>query len=106
MRAGALRERVTIQQKIVARDSYNAEVITWAEVATVWMAVEPLSGREYIAARQAQSEVTTRFRCRFRTGITTAMRLLWGSQAFAIIEVIDPGARRAELEILAYGEAV
>lgn len=105
MRAGPLRERVTIQSKIVARDSFNAEVITWVEVATVWMAVEPLSGREYIAARQAQSEVTTRFRCRYRADVTSAMRLVWRTVPYSIIEVI-PDVQRSALEILAYAEAV
>lgn len=106
MRAGLLDQRVTIQSKSVTRDAYGAEVITWTDVATVWMQAEPLSGREYIAMRQAQSDITTRFRCRYRAGITTAMRLLWNSQPFNITEVIDRNGRKAELEILAFAETV
>lgn len=106
MRAGLLDQRVTIQQKSITRDAYGAEVITWTDVATVWMMAETLSGREYIAMRQAQSDVTTRFRCRYRAGITTAMRLLWRSQPFNITEVIDRNGRKAELEILAFAETV
>jgi SPP1 family predicted phage head-tail adaptor len=106
MRAGALDQRVTIQSKTATRDAYGAEVITWSDVATVWMEAEPLSGREYIAMRQTQSDVTTRFRCRYRAGITTAMRLVWRTQPFNITEVIDRNGRRAELEILAFAEAV
>jgi SPP1 family predicted phage head-tail adaptor len=107
MRAGRLNERVTVQSKDAVRDEYAAEVTTWNDVATVWMSVEPLSGREFLVARQAQSEITTRFRCRYRPGITTTTtRLVWRGQPFAIIEVIDPGAQRSELEILAFAETV
>ncbi|MEN9807762.1 MAG: hypothetical protein RL756_2282 [Pseudomonadota bacterium] len=106
MRAGLLDQRVTIQSKAVTRDAYGAEVITWTDVATVWMMAETISGREYVAMRQAQSDVTTRFRCRYVSGLTTAMRLVWRSQPFNITEVIDRTGRRAELEILAFAETV
>lgn len=106
MLAGRLNERVTIQQKSVVRDSDGSEAITWLDVATVWMQVQPLSGREFIAARQAQSDITTRFRCRYRAGLTTAMRLSWRGQAFAITDIIDRDAAGDELEILGYADTV
>lgn len=104
--AALLDQRVTIQTKQVTRDGYGAEMIAWVDVATVWMQVEPVSGREYIAMRQAQSDVTHRFRMRHMTGITTANRLLWRGQAFAVTEVIDSDADRAVLELLGYAEEV
>lgn len=104
--AGLLGTRVTIQSKSVTRDSYGAEVVSWSNVATEWMQVEPLSGRERVAMRQAQSEITTRFRCRYRTGITTAHRLMVGSQPYNITEVIDTGGDGAVLELLGFADAV
>jgi len=105
MQAGRLDQRVTIQSKSVTRDAYGAEVITWTDVATVWMEVQPLSGREYVAMRQAQSDVTTRFTARYRSGMTTAMRLLWRATPYNITEIIDQGAEQRSLEILAFAEA-
>jgi SPP1 family predicted phage head-tail adaptor len=104
MQAGALDQRVAIQQKSITRDAYGAEVVTWVAVATVWMSAEPISGREYVALRQAQSDVTTRFRMRYRPGITTAMRLLWAGQTFNVTEVLIPGGARREIELLAFAE--
>ncbi len=106
MRAGRLNERVTIQQKSVLRETDGSEVITWVDIATVWMEVEPLAGREYLAARQAQSDVTTRFRCRFRAGLTTSQRLVWKGQPFNIKDVIELNARRTEIEIVGIAETV
>lgn len=107
MRAGRLNERVTVQTKQATRDEYGAELITWVDSATVWMEVEPLNGREFLVARQGQSEITTRFRCRWRSGITTTTtRLVWRAQPFSVVEVIDRNAARTELEILAFAETV
>lgn len=104
--AALLDQRVTIQRKQVTRDAYNAEMVAWVDEATVWMQVQPLSGREYVAMRAAQSDVSTRFRCRYRPGITTAHRLVWMGRPFNIIEVIDTDADRAVLEMLTNAESV
>lgn len=106
MRSGRLSERITIQQKSVTRDTVGAEVITWSTVATVWAAVEPLRGREFVAIRQTTTDITTRFLIRYRSGITAAMRILLGSQAYNIVEVINPRMRNVELELMAYAEQV
>ena len=44
MEAGALRNRITIQEKSVVRDTYGAETITWVEHCQAWASMEPLSG--------------------------------------------------------------
>lgn len=106
LRAGRLDQRVTIQAKQSLRDVDGSETITWIDVATAWMQVEPLSGREFIAARQGQSDITTRFRCRYRDGMTTAMRLMWNGQPYAITDIIDRDAAGEQLEIMGYADTV
>jgi SPP1 family predicted phage head-tail adaptor len=66
----------------------------------VWAAVEPLSGRELLAAQQAQSEVTLRVRMRFRSDVTAAMQLLHGNKTYEVASVIDLKGRRRELELM------
>lgn len=83
--AGRLRHRVRIEELTYLRDS-NGEVIQdpntgetreeWAEVATVWAAIEPLSAREFIQSQAIQSQVTTRIVIRYRDGLHAAMRLV------------------------------
>ena len=100
MRAGDLRRRVTIQQKSVTRDTYGAEVISWTDVATVWASVEDLSGRELYDAERITTEVTTRIRIRYRAGITTDMRAVYGARVFNIRAVLDTEGRKRELQLL------
>ena len=99
MKAGRLRERVTLERKVVTRDSYGSEVITWTFFAERWAQVTPLSGREYVSMRQAQSDITTRVSMRWLPGVSTAMRLVWRDVPYRIVEVIDIDARGDELEI-------
>src|SRR4051812_27479790 len=62
MRAGLMRERVTLLSKSVTRDAIGGEVITWVEEDDVWADVEQLTGREYFGAQQIESEAEIRFR--------------------------------------------
>lgn len=88
MRAGNLRQRVTIQDKQATRDSFGEEVITWVELATVWAAVEPLRGREFLDGQMATAEVTTRIRIRHRDDIKPEMRVVFGTKIYDVLSII------------------
>lgn len=95
MRAGTLRQRVTIQEKPpVSQDSYGAEAPGWAAVATVWARVETLSGREFISRGQEQAEVSHKVTIRFRDGVAPTMRLAWGGRRLEILSVLSDNVRR------------
>ncbi len=101
MKAGELRERVTIQEKgTVTRDATGAEVITWSDVATVWADVSPLLGREFLEGRMAEAEVTTRIRIRYRDGIDPAMRVVHRSSTYDIVSVQHVRSRKQELVLM------
>lgn len=85
MDAGRLRHRVTIQSVTETRDtSSGAIALSWADVATVWAAIEPLSGREFLAAQGEQAEVVARILIRFRDDVVAKMRVLHGSKIYNI----------------------
>jgi len=101
MQAGKLRHRVTIQQKSVTQNSYGEEIVTWAELATVWASVEDLSGREFYEARQVPAaEVTTRVRIRYRSDVEPTMRIVHGGRTLEIVFVLDPEGRRRETVLM------
>lgn len=77
MRAGQLRERVTIQQQATVADSQGGRAVTWGALATVWARVEPLSAREQLQAQSLGSRVAYRVTLRQRGDVTPAMRLSW-----------------------------
>lgn len=91
--AGAMREQITLQAYTATRDAYGGEVITWADQATVWGAVDAITGRESYAAQQLDSVVTLRVRLRMRSDVTTKWRALWRSQVLSIMAVLPSPTR-------------
>lgn len=87
MRIGKLRHRLTIQAYTETVNTFGEPVKTWADVNTVWCAIEPLKGREYMAAKETQSEVNVRVRMRYRTGMAANMRLYGGGKYYEITDV-------------------
>lgn len=100
MRAGRLRYNVIIQQVSHAQDAYGETTETWTEFVSAWAAIEPLKGNEYFDASNVQSQVDVRIVMRYRAGITTSMRVVYGSRVFDIQSVIEPNSARRELHLM------
>ena len=101
MEAGRLRHRVTIQEKVVTRDTFGEEVITWTDVATVWGSVEPMRGREFMEGRQVEAEVSTRIRIRyFPDGVEPEDRVSYDGRVFDILAVIEVEERHREMQLM------
>ena len=96
MKAGTLRHRVTIQQPVSAQNpTTGAETVTWQYFAQVWASVEPVSVREFVAAKSGQSEVMARIVIRYRPGIDATMRILFRGAVYNIEGVLpDPKSGR------------
>lgn len=99
MRAGMLRHRVTLQRFQQGQDAYGGPVETWEDVATVWASLEAMSGREFFASQQAQSEVTQRIRIRYRPDVTADMRVIHNGKVFNIVAPL-PDNRGRELVLM------
>lgn len=100
MNPGNLNKRITLQQQTEEQDASGQLLDNWADIATVWAAIEPLSGREFFAAQQVNSEVTTKIRIRYRDGIKAYMRIKYGERIFDIQSVIDPKEQHKELVLM------
>jgi len=96
---GEMRQRIALQVKTITK-SEGIPLESWTTVATVWAAVADISGKEYFQAQAVQSEVTTRIKIRYKTGITPSMRLLYGSRVFHILSVIDKGEWHRLIELM------
>ena len=95
-----LRHRVTIQTKSADPDAFGDEVITWVDWITVWAAVEPLSGREFLEGRNAENEINHLIRIRYRAGLDPSMRVAWLDRVFDIEAVIERYSERRELWLM------
>lgn len=107
MRAGRLSRRVTLQSRVETQGSTGEVTWTWADVATVWAAIEPISGREYFSAQQVQSSTDTRIRIRYRHGVTSKMRVAYeepGSPMYTryyeINSIVHFQENRRELQLM------
>lgn len=82
--AGHLRHRVTIQTPTLSDDGRGGKTSSWGTHATLWARVTPVSAREAFAAGQMQGAITHRVVSRYATGLSTKMRIVWGSRTFLI----------------------
>ena len=103
MKAGTLRHWLTFEKPPVSptRDTTGAEVEAWEPVVSVWGSIEPLVGREYVAAQQVNAELSHRIRVRYHPDFTPTMRILYGTREFNIISLLNREERNVELEIYA-----
>lgn len=100
MKIGKLRHRVAIQAYTALRDSFGAEQPEWADVATVWASVAPISGKEYFASAQTNAELTTKITMRYLGGITPNMRVVFDGRIFEIVSVLNYEERNVEQSLL------
>jgi len=100
MKAGDLDQRVTVERLQGGFDELGQPVEKWAPMFTCWAAVEPLTGREFIAAQAAQSEVTARIRMRFRPWMTAEDRVIHNGTTYNIVSLIDVRSGHRELVLM------
>lgn len=104
MRAGQLRQRVTIQEKIAEQDGFGEEIITYSDWATVWARVEPVDATELNDQQRAAANATHRVTIRYRRDLVPTMRLAWADgDVTRVMEIngIVPDAARREIVITA-----
>lgn len=97
MGAGRLRQRIRIEALVVELDSDGAQQETWVD-AFGWLSadIQPLSGRELLAAQAVQGKVSGRIRIRYRPGIEPSMRIVHRDTVYnieALIPDADSGVR-------------
>jgi len=100
MQAGKLRHRVTLQQLAAGSPQQKPTGepdLAWGDVATVYAAVRPLTGRALFAAQQAQSKVTVEIEIRYRAGVVPSMRAVFQGVVYEIEAVVDFEERHTKM---------
>lgn len=73
----------------------------WAQVAEAFAKIEPLVGREYLAAAAIQAEGTVKFTIRYRGDLDTTMRLMCDGEAWNMTSIQNIKTRNRETLIYA-----
>ncbi|AFC28393.1 phage head-tail adaptor, putative [Paenibacillus mucilaginosus 3016] len=92
--------RIHILQPVRGEDNEGIPVITWAPIICLWAAVKPLRGREYFQAAAINQENTLRVEIRYRTGITSEMRVQYAGKLYNINAILDPDEAHRELHLM------
>ena len=100
IRSGQMRERVDIQTLTDTQDAQGGRSETWTVFRTVWAAIRPLRGREFLAAQQEQARVTHEIKLRWFSGITPKMRIMQGTREFRIDAVINVDERNQLMSLM------
>ena len=103
MNPGDLDQRVVLERFTSEQDDTGQMIDTWVTLGTVWAAVEPQAGREFVAAGAQQSELTTKIRIRHRPGITSGDRVTHDGRVYDIQSVIDYRSEKRQLVLLCRG---
>lgn len=97
MRAGNLRDRVTLQQAVSTSSGRGEELQTWPDIDDFWAHVIPLSGSESDADHERTNEQRFKVRYRPRSDISKSDRLIWKGYTLEIITIpMDPTGRGNE----------
>jgi len=100
--------RLTLQYKAETRSSSGAVLTTWTTDSTVWGAIEPLSGSEYLSASQTQNETDVRIFMRYHATIDKTWRIRWTDERsspgtkvyYSIKSIIDHDNRHQWLTVM------
>lgn len=98
MKAGLLRNRITIQQKVNGKDVLGQTVDQWVDVCTVRAEIRDMSGREYQSSQAEQSQTDCKILIRHRNDITPDMRVFCNGIYYDIKAVLED-VKQTRLEL-------
>lgn len=76
MRSGKLRYKVSLQRRQDDQQPGGQVEHSYVEVAKVWCGIASLTGREYLAAQQINSEISSKLTIRFRPEVDETYRIV------------------------------
>ena len=87
---GTLRSELALEACSTIADGFGGHVEDWAEIATIFGRIEPVSATSVFGADQTLESVTHRVTLRWRDGVASGMRFRKQGRTFAIVTVHDP----------------
>lgn len=97
MRAGNLRDRVSLQKPTQTKDARGEVLTTWQGLTTFWANVIPLNGSESEADKERTNEQRFKVRYRPRKDVKQADRFEWQGYTLEIVTIpMDPTGRGNE----------
>lgn len=105
--AGDLRETVVLQRGASSTDNYGAEILTWADLDTVFASWRRATARETLAAAELTAAVSDVFEIRRSNSVASLGpkdRLIWRGRTYDILNVERIGWHGLRIAAVARGE--
>lgn len=99
MRAGSLRQQITIERRVDNVSTVGQPIPTWSTYAIVPAAAEPERGQEFFAANQLEGTEPTRFRIRYLSGISNRNRVVFDGKVWDIRAIVNVYERDREMHL-------
>ena len=106
MRANELRHRLRLQSASKVSDGMGQYTTTWSNDCTIWGAMWPQKGSEYVDHMLKQGDVIHKVRIRYRSGVVIGKRFqtVSGSRILNIQNVINWEERNIYLDCICVEE--
>ena len=89
MDIGRLKHRITFQIYTHEKNEYGEVEDQWEDVKTVWAEIKPVSGQQFFAAKQINSEITHNVYIRYRNDLKPSMRIRFKGRTFEILYIMN-----------------
>lgn len=96
----SLNQRAALQAPTLTPDGGGGFSESWTTFASVWIALEPLSGADVFGSDRNESRIRHRVRLRRIAGVSAGQRALVGARSFAIHAVLDPGPQISLMNLI------
>lgn len=101
MNPGLLRHKITIQQKDNTKNDYGEPNGEWEDVyANTWAKIAHLSGKQLWEAEKVNSKITHEVIIRYKAGIKSSMKVIFGDRYFEIMYSLNPNERNEYLKLM------
>lgn len=94
---GMLDKLVVIQKRSTAKNPSGQRADTWINFVVTYAHIKPLIGKEYIAAKELNNDITHDITIGYKRNISVGMRIKYGGRYFEITSALDPEERRVWL---------
>lgn len=95
-----LDRRVTLEAQTLTPDGGGGYSASWNQLATVWAAIEHITGADVFGPDAAEARVKYRVTIRRRTDVLTGMRVNDNGRVFTITAVLDDGPQAQFLTLM------
>jgi SPP1 family predicted phage head-tail adaptor len=95
-----LNRRITIEQPVNSGDGAGGATVSWSDVATLFANIEPQRGSFSSNGFREQSEITHRVTIRYLAGLSSKMRVKYGSRYFNIRAIVNEDEKNERLILI------